>query len=226
MSTDIFSMKLGINRCYLIRGGKGIVMVDCGMPNKLRVFEKALSGYNISPGEIKLIVLTHAHFDHMGCARGIKLFTGAKLATHENEKVFMEEGRFTWPKGVTSWGKFSRIIILPYFKTIPITKAKVDIVLTDSGYPLIDFGIDGSVIFTPGYSSGSVSVLLKTGEAFVGNLAHNGFPYRNTPGLPIFAEDIDKIKESWKLLIEKGARMIYPGHGDPFSIAEIKQYLS
>jgi hydroxyacylglutathione hydrolase len=226
MSTDIFSLSLGINQCYLIRGTGGIVMVDCGMPNKLRAFDKAIGRYNIAPDEVKLIVLTHAHFDHIGSARAIKLFTGAKIAAHENEKMFMEEGRFTWPKGVTKWGKISRIMLLPYLSTKPIAKAKVDLILNNEDYSLVDFGIDGRIIFTPGYSSGSVSVLLKTGEAFVGSLAHNGFPFRGSPGLPIFAEDLDKIKDSWKLLIERGARMIYPGHGDPFPVAEIKQYLN
>lgn len=225
MSTDIFSVKLGINQCYLIRGAKGIVMIDCGMPNKQRAFEKALSGYNINPDEVKLIIITHAHFDHIGSARAIKLFTGARIAVHEKEKSFLEEGRFTWPKGVTGWGRFSRILFLPYFRTMPIIKTKVDMVLDDNEYSLVDHGIDGRVIYTPGYSPGSVSVLLKTGEAFVGSLAHNGFPFRNSPGLPIFADDLNRIKESWKLLIEKGARMIYPGHGEPFSVAEIKQYL-
>jgi hydroxyacylglutathione hydrolase len=226
MSTDIFSLKLGFNRSYLIRGGKGIIMIDCGMPNKLRAFEKLISGYNINPDEVKLIVLTHAHIDRIGSARAIKLFTGAKIAAHEDEKILMENGRFVWPKGVTGWGKISRILFLSYLKVKRIAKAKVDLVLKNDDYALTDYGIDGRIIFTPGHTSGSISVLLKTGEAFVGCLAHNGFPFRSSPGLPIFADDLEKTKESWKLLIDKGARMIYPGNGNPFPVEVIKQYLN
>jgi hypothetical protein len=54
-------------------------------------------------------------------------------------------------------------------------------------------------------------------------MAHNGFPFRTSPGLPIFAEDIEKIKENWKLLSERGAKMIYPGHGNAFAIDKIFQ---
>ena len=57
---------------------------------------------------------------------------------------------------------------------------------------LAGYGIPGKIIYTPGHSMGSVSVLLDNGEAFVGDLAMNEFPLRLSPGLPIFAEDMEK----------------------------------
>jgi hypothetical protein len=57
-------------------------------------------------------------------------------------------------------------------------------------------------------------------------MAHNNFPFRFRPGLPIFAEDIDEVKESWKSLIQRGVRMIYPAHGDPFPVDVIKNILN
>jgi glyoxylase-like metal-dependent hydrolase (beta-lactamase superfamily II) len=92
-------------------------------------------------------------------------------------------------------------------------------------YPLDEFGIDGKVIHTPGHTPGSISVLLKTGEAFVGCMAHDGFPFRLNPGLPIYASDIDEIKKNWKSLIEKGAKIIFPGHGNQFSVEVIKSVI-
>ena len=53
----------------------------------------------------------------------------------------------------------------------------------------------------------------------------NGFPLRIGPGLPIFAEDLQKVKESWKMLLDKGANMIYPAHGNPFSAEIIRKIL-
>ena len=50
----------------------------------------------------------------------------------------------------------------------------------------------------------------------------NGFPLRLGPGLPIFAEDLQKVKGSWDLLLDMGAKNIYPAHGNSFS-AEIIQ---
>ena len=72
---------------------------------------------------------------------------------------------------------------------------------------------------------GSVSVLLETGDAFVGDLAMNGLPMRIGPGLPIFAEDLQKVKESWQLLLDRGAKTVYPAHGKPFSADAIRRIL-
>ena len=54
----------------------------------------------------------------------------------------------------------------------------------------------------------------------------SGFPLRIGPGLPIFAEDLQKVKESWNLLLDKGAKMIYPAHGNPFSAKIIRKVVT
>ena len=71
------------------------------------------------------------------------------------------------------------------FVHIPATR--VDVKIGNEGMSLYDYGIPGRVVYTPGHSSGSISVLLESGEAFVGDLAMNKLPLRATPGLPIFA---------------------------------------
>jgi hypothetical protein len=50
--------------------------------------------------------------------------------------------------------------------------------------------------------------------------------FRLRPGLPIYALDIDSIKANWKLIIDKGAKMIYPGHGNPFPVEVMKKILN
>jgi hydroxyacylglutathione hydrolase len=225
MSTDIFSLKLGLNSSYLIRGVKGIVMVDAGTPNKINAFKRKLSRLYINPGDIKMIMLTHSHFDHAGSAKDIKDLTGAKIVIHESEKAYLEDGGFIMPKGVNTWGRISRQILFPFFKKIRFARPKADIIAGDSEMSLLEYGIDGRIIHTPGHTPGSLSILLDTGEAFVGCLAHAGFPFRVGSGLPIYAVDIEKVKESWKLMISKGARIVFPGHGNPFPVEIIKNKL-
>jgi glyoxylase-like metal-dependent hydrolase (beta-lactamase superfamily II) len=224
MSSDIFSLRLGINSCYLIRG-KSTIMVDGGPPNKLRAFRRKLGRLYIHPEEIKLVVLTHSHFDHVGSAEQISELTGAKIIAHEEERYFLENSKLAMIKGVDLWGKITLPVFFPFFKLISYPKVETDIFFSEKEYSLDEFGVDGKILHTPGHTSGSLSILLNTGEAFVGCLAHNGWPFRSTPGLPIYAQNIDLIKESWRLLIAKGARTVFPGHGKPFPIDVIKRKL-
>lgn len=225
MTTDIYSLKLGVNSCYLIRG-KNIVMVDAGPPWRLKAFKRKLARLYIRPDEIKLIVLTHSHFDHVGSAKEIKEFTGAKILIHETEKEYLEEGGFIMPKGTTTMGRITKFLFFPILKRIQFDRPEADITILSENFPLDEYGIDGSVIHTPGHTHGSLSVLLRTGEVFAGCLAHNGFPFRLMPGKPIFAEDINEVKESWKKLIKMGAKTVFPGHGKPFPVEVIKRELS
>jgi glyoxylase-like metal-dependent hydrolase (beta-lactamase superfamily II) len=215
MKTEIISFKLGLTSCYLIIG-REIVMVDCGMPGKLKLFRKVLAKNKIDPSRIKLIVLTHSHFDHSGSAREIRELTGAKIAIHESERECLENDKVLIPKGVNLLGKITQPMIFSF--KIPFTKFKPDILLNNDPYPLSEYGIDGEIIHTPGHTVGSVSVVLNSGEAIVGCMAHNGLPFRLKPGLPIYAQNIDAIKRNWRTLIDRGITYVYPGHGKAFPI--------
>lgn len=223
MNLEILRITLGVNSSYLIKG-KDIVMIDGGNPQKLGLFKRKLSKLGIEPDEIKLIVLTHSHFDHAGSARDIRDLTGAKIAIHESERSYVESGGMIIPKGVNFLGKLT----MPAFrimKEISFPKFEPDILITDKPYSLSEYGIDGNIIHTPGHTMGSISVILDSGEAFVGCMAHNGLPFRIRPGLPIYAQDIEEIKRNWKTLIDSGAKTVYPGHGKPFPIEVMKKQL-
>ena len=106
---------------------------------------------------------------------------------------------------------------------ISFPSSTVDIVLTDEEISLEEYGIPGKVFPTPGHSAGSVTVLLDTGEAFVGDMAMNGLPMRLGPGLPAFAVDLPKLKESWKSLLDRGVKTIYQSHGKSVSVEDMRK---
>ena len=64
-------------------------------------------------------------------------------------------------------------------------------------------------------------MILDGGEAIVGDLALNGFPMRRGAGMPIFGNSESEVKQSWKKLLDAGANIIYPGHGDPFPVSQL-----
>jgi hydroxyacylglutathione hydrolase len=220
----IHTLKLGPCRCYLIQGDK-TVMIDGGSPERAKDFLRALDKLSLRPDEIKLIVLTDGHWDRIGSVKIIKNITGAKVALHREEREWLENPIKPAPPAVTVWGRFFAGVEKIFFPVIDIPAAKVDIVLEDRAFPLADYGIPGRILPTPGNFRGSVSVLLETGDVFVGDLAMNAWPLRLFPSLPIFDEDMQQVRESWKLLLSEGAKTVYPAQGRPFSADVIRKAL-
>jgi len=224
MALKIHTVSLGFDQCYVVQSD-GVIAIDAGEPGKGSVFRKTLSKAGIRPNEVKLLLITHGHWDHIGSAREIRDLTGAPIAMHECEAHWLEESLKPLSPGINSWGRVITRVNKMIMPLVNIPAADVDIRLGNEDFFLHDYGIPGCVIHTPGHTYGSVSVLLDSGEAFVGDLAMNRLPMRFTPGLPIFAVDEAKVRDSWRLLLDRGARYVYPAHGKPFPADIMKNAL-
>lgn len=215
MKRRIHRIRLGICNCYLIEQD-GLILIDAGAPKHGARFLKALQRLSVDPRTISLLLLTHGHFDHMGSADEIRGLTGCAVAISRREKDWAEQALRELPPPIGLWGRALESIVKVLTARVRLIGTPVDLALGDEEFSLEAYGISGRVLHTPGHSPGSMSVLLATGEAFVGDLAMNGFPMRAGPGMPVFGEDPAAVKESWRLLLNEGAKWIYPAHGNPF----------
>jgi glyoxylase-like metal-dependent hydrolase (beta-lactamase superfamily II) len=211
----IIPIALGFDTCYVL-SGDGVIAIDAGQPNRCARFRRGLERAGIDPHDVQLILPTHGHWDHIGSARDMKSLTGAPVALHRNEVAWLEQGLTPLPPGVTPWGHVFIAVHRLFLPFIKVPTTTVDVVLGDEQISLADYGIPGTIVPTPGHSSGSISVVLEGGDAFVGDLAMNKFPLTLSPSLPIFAEDIHVVVRSWRTLLGLGVKTIFPAHGPPF----------
>jgi len=107
MTVKIHPIKLGVDNCYILQD-KGTVVIDGGGPNTIKKFKTGIERLKVDPGEIRLIILTHGHWDHIGSARDLKALTGAQLALHNKEKDWLENSMKPMPPGVSLWGHHIR----------------------------------------------------------------------------------------------------------------------
>ncbi|QGU00817.1 hypothetical protein SYNTR_2223 [Candidatus Syntrophocurvum alkaliphilum] len=218
---DIKKIRLGVTNIYLIKGNNGYVMIDTGEPRKEKKFFKALNRLNIKPQDIKLIIITHCHFDHVGSLAAIKDVINSPILIHPLEAKTVENADVIIPPGTDIIGKILGAVgkKLTWFLAFKGIKAEK---LYQDEYDLSTYGINAKVINTPGHTNGSLSIIFNDGRAIVGDLAMN-YPLHSK--FPIFAEEPDKVYESWKTLIEKGVKKIYPAHGNSFDSIEIVRLL-
>lgn len=221
MAFTFYRIPVGICNCYLLRGERTI-LIDGGAWGGFPDFQRQLAVLNIDPKEIELILLTHGHWDHITCLNDIQKISGAKIAIHKGDQFMVESGEPPFPDGVTPYGRmmiwFAKRMLRPHLPPL-----EIDTVIPDAGMSLKPFGIPGKVVYTPGHSQGHVSILLDSGEAFVGDMAMNDWYLRLSPGLPILADDINMVVESWRKILPMGIKRIYPAHGMDFGVEVIEK---
>lgn len=76
---------------YLVDTGDGLALIDTAMHESLYLLLENICKLGRDPHEIKTILLSHAHNDHIGGARALKELTGAKLYLGAPDLYFLHE---------------------------------------------------------------------------------------------------------------------------------------
>ncbi len=79
--------------CYLIDTGDGLILIDTAMHETCYLMIENIRKLGYELTDIKKILLSHAHGDHIGAARTMKELTGAKLYLGERDHFFLTERR-------------------------------------------------------------------------------------------------------------------------------------
>jgi endoribonuclease LACTB2 len=184
---------------YLIDALQGKLMVDAGWAGNLPELRSQLRRYDIDLAQIRYIMITHHHPDHAGLTQEIKQACGARLIIHEKQIPFLEDLKsFYAGKGIY----------------IPIQVEAQDLILQDLNREALNvIGVQGEIITTPGHSDDSVSLVLDSGMAFIGDLHRPDF---------VLDEARPATCQSWKKLLRLNASIIYPAHGNPFHMQDVR----
>lgn len=76
---------------HLIDTGDGLVVLDTGYPQMQGFTIQSIWALGFRPEQIRLILHTHAHFDHIGATNLLKTLSGAKTAISEADARMMRE---------------------------------------------------------------------------------------------------------------------------------------
>ena len=217
-------IRLGITRVYLIPGLAGYLLIDAGPRGKAAAFLRALSHHGLSPRQIRLILVTHAHYDHVGSLNAIRNHCNCPVLVHRAEAAYLAQGRMVLPSGTMA---LTRGLMAAAKRHPGLTQrmtgfeALVPDGVIDGPLDLNAYGFDAHVLPTPGHTPGSISVVTPSGRAFVGDLAVNYLPGGRGPFYPPFGDSRHRIRASWRRLQASGVRTVYPSHGRPFAARKL-----
>jgi glyoxylase-like metal-dependent hydrolase (beta-lactamase superfamily II) len=179
---------------WVISAGTKRLMVDLGWPGSMGQMRANLRRMDTPLDEIRCAIATHFHIDHAGLGQELKE-AGVPLLVMDVQTSAIAP--------MKRW-------IKPQDRYVEITSdGNVIISCAESRVELEKLGIYGEVFHTPGHSDDSVSLLLDDGSVFTGDLTRPEYVGLEDPGV---------VAASWKLLKERGARQVYPGHGPVYQI--------
>jgi ribonuclease/clavin/mitogillin len=197
VSVTIVNVGYRSTNFWVVSAGRSRLLVDLGWPGLFGALEAELRRKDIPLREITHGFATHYHMDHAGAAQDLK---------NKGMRLIVAQEQVAAVPTMKQWER-----TMPGYTEID-TRDNLVIACADGRALLRRLGIAGELIHTPGHSDDSVSLLLNTGEAFTGDLTD--------PRL-IGPEDPDVVIASWRSLRDRGAKMVYAGHGPVRAVPDI-----
>jgi glyoxylase-like metal-dependent hydrolase (beta-lactamase superfamily II) len=212
--------------CYVIEDDDGITLVDAGLPTMWPMLLWLLEDRGRRPEDVKALVLTHGHFDHVGFALRAHREWGLPVLVHKQDAYLAahpyrykpERNRFLYP--------FTHPRSLPLLAGMAAAGAlKVKGVSeTQVLKPGTAVPVPGrpTVVHTPGHTDGHCILHLPdrdtvlTGDALV-----TLDPYTGKSGPQIVASaataNTRQSLASLQAITATGAALVLPGHGAPWT---------
>lgn len=218
---------IGLINVYLLRLADGYLLLDCGMDTEpcFAALGRALEGIGVPWTDIREILLTHVHPDHIGLATRLLQLTGARLSIHADDAAFLDELAAheeyqTWSADVlreagTPENIITEIRLVSTEVSKSFHKLTPDRLLKGGEHIPAEIG-DLEVLWTPGHSPGHVCLyarkrrVLFAGDQMIEHISPNiGWH----PGHDPLAEYLGSLHELARLEID----LVLPSHGSPFS---------
>ena len=211
----IHPLRLRYSNAYLVVGTRPI-LVDTGSRGDAPAIVVGCAAAGVGIRDLALILHTHVHSDHFGNTADLATEAGCPVAYHPGDRPLAVRGNNGPLRGVGLRGR----ILARVVNNLPFRSRAAD-VDADDGMRLDEFGITGSVLHTPGHTPGSISVVLDSGDAIIGDVIMGGYAggsIRPTkPNFHYFSDDLAAAMASVDRVLAMTTGRLFVGHGGPLS---------
>jgi metallo-beta-lactamase class B len=212
---DIYYVGMGDTSAWLIFTLQGFILIDGGLPESAAAIEANIKTLGFDIKDVKILLNSHAHFDHAGGLAKLKRDSGARLIASAADKPILEKGHITYGPSAAPEDDYPPV--------------KVDRVVKDGDTVFLG-GVTLTAHLTPGHTPGCTSWTM---PIVAGNQNHNviffcsitvgGQPLVNNRAYPKIAAD---YKASFAKLQAMEADVFLAPHGDQMNLAKKAQILA
>jgi len=207
---------------YLVEEDGALCVVDAGVPSSWDSLHEALGRIGRTPADVAAVVLTHAHFDHVGFAEKARQELNVPVYVHENDvPLTRHPWRYDFERP-RSFYLATQVQALPIVAGFLRTRAfwpppvKEVVRYTNGTLP-----VPGSprIVFSPGHTLGHCALHFADRDALIaGDAIVMLDPYTARRGPRLVARaataDVERNLASLDALAETGAGTVLTGHGE------------
>jgi glyoxylase-like metal-dependent hydrolase (beta-lactamase superfamily II) len=206
---------------YLLEEAGQVTIIDAGVPGFYRNIPRELAAMGRTAADVRALVLTHGHSDHIGFAERLRSERRIPVSVHESDAAL---ARGEVPNPAKGYG---RIKLSPFLGFLWFTMLrgglrtpKLQEVSTFGDGATLDVPGSPRVIRTPGHTPGSAALhvpslsALFVGDAFATYAVTTG---ARGPQVAPFTADATQAVASLARLEGISADLVLPGHGDPWT---------
>ncbi len=192
---------------WLIWTLQGFILIDGGLPESAAIIEANIKELKFDIKDVKILLNSHAHFDHAGGLAKLKRDSGARLTASAGDKAILERGRVTF--GPSQANPFQRVT--------------VDRTIKDGDTVALG-GVVLTAVVTPGHSPGCTNWTMPVVE---GSTDHNVVFYcsMTVAGNPLVNNKVHTTiatdyKTSFGRLKKINADVLLAAHGEQMGLAK------
>ena len=209
----------GLANSYLVEDRGAITIVDCGAPAYWNALAAELAAMGRTLDDVRAVVLTHEHTDHIGFAERIRSERGVPINVHKLDVPATKKPAY--PK----WqGSLNIVAALRFFAfALANGMARTPPILEVSSFAdgaTLDVPGAPRAVHVPGHSEGMCAIHFMSRDAiFVGDafVTLDVLSGATAPRLSPFNADARRAYESLARLDHVDARLVLPGHGRPWT---------
>jgi glyoxylase-like metal-dependent hydrolase (beta-lactamase superfamily II) len=229
---EIIVLKFEFTNVFLVPINDGYVLIDNAYEKEYNLFLNYLKNKNISIKDIKYILLTHHHDDHVGFLNKIVAENeSVRIVLAKETAELLRKGKNNMENGggivnptIYTLFRIKQMLTPSWNLTFPpYIICESDIIIVEDYFDLTSIlGINLVAIHTLGHSSDSTTFIYNEKIAFCGDLASNFLNWAGANYSTLFNEDINIVYESWKKLIDIKIDTIATAHGKSFHIKNLE----
>lgn len=212
----------GLVNAYLVADGGGVTVIDAGLPGYWSDLKIELAAMGRGLEDLRAVVLTHGHSDHVGFAEKARTERGVPVSVHEADAL-LARGKVKNPAKGTG-----PVRPLPLLRFIALALRKggwhidrLGEVATFGDGATLDVPGSPRVILVPGHTPGSAALhLADRGVLFVGDALATVAVTTGISGpqiAPFTADATEALASLDRLRALPDAGLVLPGHGEPWA---------